>query len=285
MAAGTRAIFAPCISEDLLLRVQSLLYAGVSVETIMQRHDESVEKQGGPSNRDDLLTYRVAVATDDLLRQSQPYSFLIQVFVQKQLSGLVNLESNDTTMNVASFANRDQGLVNEDPINEEVLSPNANNCGNGDVAAERTKDDARTNPTGFEDDILNRNSQENTMDKDMNILSSTMEFVEQCKVTHPDDYHSHDIDPAVICKTSVESQVVEAAETLGVITENDRMETENKNRSTINHSSSADDTASIDGPCDNLVNASACSRDSKAVGNMMVVQYSRSSYNEEQLRN
>ncbi|KAM1189889.1 hypothetical protein ACFX2J_025505 [Malus domestica] len=107
------------------------------------------------------------------------------------------------------------------------------------------------------------------MDKDMNILSSTMEFVEQCKVTHPDDYHSHDIDPAVICKTSVESQVVEAAETLGVITENDRMETENKNRSTINHSSSADDTASIDGPCDNLVNASACSRDSKAVGNMM----------------
>ncbi|TQD84311.1 hypothetical protein C1H46_030139 [Malus baccata] len=65
------------------------------------------------------------------------------------------------------------------------------------------------------------------MDEDMNIPSSTMEFVEQCKVTHPDDYHSHDIDPAVICKTSVESQVVEAAETLGVITENDRMETEN----------------------------------------------------------
>ncbi|KAM2761388.1 hypothetical protein COP1_025859 [Malus domestica] len=31
-------------------------------------------------------------------------------------------------------------------------------------------DDAHTNPTGFEDDILNRNSQENTMDEDMNML-------------------------------------------------------------------------------------------------------------------
>ncbi|TQD84307.1 hypothetical protein C1H46_030135 [Malus baccata] len=94
---------------------------------------------------------------------------------------------------------------------------------------------------------------------------------------------SHDIEPVVIFKTSVESQVVEAAETPGVITENDRMETENKNRSTINDPSSADDAASIDGPRDNLVNASDCSLDSKAVGNMMVVQYSRSSYNEEKL--
>ncbi|RXH68418.1 hypothetical protein DVH24_030751 [Malus domestica] len=31
----------------------------VFVKTIMQRHNESVEKQGGPSNRDDLLTHRV----------------------------------------------------------------------------------------------------------------------------------------------------------------------------------------------------------------------------------
>jgi hypothetical protein len=52
-AAGMRAMFAPYISEDLRLRVLSLLYVGVSVETIMQRHNESVEKQGGPCNRDD----------------------------------------------------------------------------------------------------------------------------------------------------------------------------------------------------------------------------------------
>ncbi|KAM0957640.1 hypothetical protein ACFX2A_026272 [Malus domestica] len=126
------------------------------------------------------------------------------------------------------------------------------------------------------------------MDEDMNIPSATMELLEQCKVTHPDGYHSHDIEPAVICKTSddntvytkaapsaympVESQVVEVAETPGVITENDRIETENKNESTSNHPSSADDATSIDGPRDNLANASDCSRDSKAVDNMMVVQ-------------
>jgi hypothetical protein len=52
------AMFAPYISEDLRLRVLSLLYVGVSVETIMQRHNESVEKQGGPCNRDGLLTHR-----------------------------------------------------------------------------------------------------------------------------------------------------------------------------------------------------------------------------------
>ncbi|KAB2611979.1 hypothetical protein D8674_020011 [Pyrus ussuriensis x Pyrus communis] len=152
-------------------------------------------------------------------------------------------------------------------------------------------DDAHTNPTGFKDDILNRNSQENTMDEDMNIPSSNRSryglgslLVVSGIALFPNDYHIHDIEPALICKTFVESQLVEAAETPGVITENDRMETENKNRSTINHPSSADDAAGIDGPCDNLVNASDCSRDSKAVGNMMVVKYSRSSYNEEQLR-
>ena len=57
-AAGTRAMFAPYISEDLRLRVLSLLHVGVSVETIMQRYGESAERQGGPRNRDDLLTHR-----------------------------------------------------------------------------------------------------------------------------------------------------------------------------------------------------------------------------------
>jgi hypothetical protein len=57
-AAGTRAMFAPYISEDLHLLVLSLLYVGVSVETIMQRHNEAVERQGGPCSRDDLLTHR-----------------------------------------------------------------------------------------------------------------------------------------------------------------------------------------------------------------------------------
>ncbi|XWS32408.1 hypothetical protein CRYUN_Cryun23aG0157000 [Craigia yunnanensis] len=69
-AAGTRAMFAPYISEDLRLRVLSLLYVGVSVETIMQRHNESVEKQGGPYNRDDLLTHRYVRRQERNIRRS-----------------------------------------------------------------------------------------------------------------------------------------------------------------------------------------------------------------------
>ncbi|XVF33584.1 hypothetical protein REPUB_Repub17cG0180700 [Reevesia pubescens] len=69
-AAGTRAMFAPYISEDLRLRVLSLLYVGVSVETIMQRHNESVEKQGGPYNRDDLLTHRYVRRQERSIRRS-----------------------------------------------------------------------------------------------------------------------------------------------------------------------------------------------------------------------
>jgi hypothetical protein len=65
-----RAMFAPYISEDLLLRVLSLLYVGVSVETIMQRHNESVERQGGPCNRDDLLTHRYVRRQERSIRRS-----------------------------------------------------------------------------------------------------------------------------------------------------------------------------------------------------------------------
>ncbi|XVF22806.1 hypothetical protein REPUB_Repub12eG0202600 [Reevesia pubescens] len=69
-AAGTRAMYAPYISEDLRLRVLSLLYVGISVETIMQRHNESVEKQGGPYNRDDLLTHRYVRRQERSIRRS-----------------------------------------------------------------------------------------------------------------------------------------------------------------------------------------------------------------------
>lgn len=70
MSEGTRAMYAPYISEDLRLRVLSLLYVGVPVETIMQRHNESVEKQGGPSNRDDLLTHRYVRRQERIIRRS-----------------------------------------------------------------------------------------------------------------------------------------------------------------------------------------------------------------------
>ncbi|KAL9228833.1 hypothetical protein vseg_004371 [Gypsophila vaccaria] len=68
-AAGTLAMYSPFISEELHLRVYSLLYVGVSVETIMQRHNESVEKQGGPCNRDDLLTHRYVRTQERSIRR------------------------------------------------------------------------------------------------------------------------------------------------------------------------------------------------------------------------
>uniref|UniRef100_A0A0A9E773 SWIM-type domain-containing protein n=1 Tax=Arundo donax TaxID=35708 RepID=A0A0A9E773_ARUDO len=70
MAIGTKAMFAPYISDDLRLQVMSLLYVGIPVETIMQRHTEMVEKQGGPSNRDDLLTHRYVRRLERKIRRS-----------------------------------------------------------------------------------------------------------------------------------------------------------------------------------------------------------------------
>ncbi|KAM7261249.1 hypothetical protein ACFE04_026724 [Oxalis oulophora] len=69
-AVGTNAMFAPYISEELRLRVLSLLYVGVTAETIMQRHKESVEKGGGPKNRDDLLTLRYVRRQERKIRRS-----------------------------------------------------------------------------------------------------------------------------------------------------------------------------------------------------------------------
>lgn len=69
-AVGTRAMYAPYISEELRLRVMSLLHVGVSVESVIQRHSESVEKQGGPCNRDDLLTHRYVRQQERRIRRS-----------------------------------------------------------------------------------------------------------------------------------------------------------------------------------------------------------------------
>ncbi|XP_015695413.1 uncharacterized protein LOC102718937 isoform X1 [Oryza brachyantha] len=70
MAVGTKAMFAPYISDELRLQIMSLLCVGIPVETIMQRHTEMVKKQGGPSNRDDLLTHRYVRRLERKIRRS-----------------------------------------------------------------------------------------------------------------------------------------------------------------------------------------------------------------------
>lgn len=69
-AVGTRAMYAPFISEEFRQRVISLLHVGIPVETIMQRHNESVEKQGGPSNVNDLITHRHVRTQERNIRRS-----------------------------------------------------------------------------------------------------------------------------------------------------------------------------------------------------------------------
>jgi len=55
-AVGTRAMYAPRISDELRQKVMSLLYVGISLDKIVQHHSEEMQKLGGPQNRDDFLT-------------------------------------------------------------------------------------------------------------------------------------------------------------------------------------------------------------------------------------
>lgn len=55
-AVGTRAMYAPRISEELRQKVMSMLHVGISLDMIIQHHMEQVQRHGGPHNRDDFLT-------------------------------------------------------------------------------------------------------------------------------------------------------------------------------------------------------------------------------------
>ncbi|KAK6929062.1 hypothetical protein RJ641_005267 [Dillenia turbinata] len=55
-AVGTRAMYAPRISEELRQKVMAMLFVGISLDNIIQHHTEVVQSHGGPHNRDDFLT-------------------------------------------------------------------------------------------------------------------------------------------------------------------------------------------------------------------------------------
>ena len=69
-AVGTRAMYAPRISEELRQRVMSMLYVGISLDNIMQHHMEEVQRHGGPHNRDDFLTRNDVRNMERLIRNS-----------------------------------------------------------------------------------------------------------------------------------------------------------------------------------------------------------------------
>ncbi|XP_050366502.1 uncharacterized protein LOC126784978 isoform X2 [Argentina anserina] len=53
---GTRAMYAPRISEEQRQKVMSMLYVGIPLDNIVQHHMELVQEHGGPLNRDDFLS-------------------------------------------------------------------------------------------------------------------------------------------------------------------------------------------------------------------------------------
>lgn len=103
-------------------------------------------------------------------------------------------------------------------------------------------DDALSNSSENEDDMLDENCKENVLNTDpisLDIPCSTMEFVEQCTVRHPNDLPSHDVNSAVISRvcddntvynnTSPSSSVPVKPQASDVI-ENESMEIETENR-------------------------------------------------------
>lgn len=69
-AVGTRAMYAPRISEELRQKVMSMLYVGISLDIVIQHHMEVVQGHGGPHNRDDFLTRNDVRNMERLIRNS-----------------------------------------------------------------------------------------------------------------------------------------------------------------------------------------------------------------------
>lgn len=69
-SVGTRAMYAPRISDELRQKVMSMLYVGISLDNIIQHHTEVMQKQGGPHNRDDFLTRNDVRNMERIIRSS-----------------------------------------------------------------------------------------------------------------------------------------------------------------------------------------------------------------------
>ncbi|KAG6409625.1 hypothetical protein SASPL_127666 [Salvia splendens] len=69
-AVGTRAMYAPRISEELRQKVMAMLHVGVSLDTIVQHHMEEVQRHGGPHIRDDFLTRNDVRNMERLIRNA-----------------------------------------------------------------------------------------------------------------------------------------------------------------------------------------------------------------------
>lgn len=69
-SVGTRAMYAPRISDELRQKIMSLLYVGISLDDIVQHHSDVVQGNGGPHNRDHFLTRNDVRNMERVIRNS-----------------------------------------------------------------------------------------------------------------------------------------------------------------------------------------------------------------------
>ncbi|XP_077212190.1 uncharacterized protein LOC143847287 [Tasmannia lanceolata] len=101
-AVGTRAMYAPRISEELRQRITSMLYVGISLDNIIQHHIEEVERHGGPSNRDDFLTRNDVRNIERVVRHStyelhSNDSYSIKMWVQRHQKHVIFFQDASST--------------------------------------------------------------------------------------------------------------------------------------------------------------------------------------------
>ena len=92
-------MYAPRISEELRQKVMSMLYVGISLDTVIQHHMEVVQGHGGPHNRDDFLTRNDVRNMERLIRNSSHELHAsdecsIKVWVQRHQKHVFYLQEN-----------------------------------------------------------------------------------------------------------------------------------------------------------------------------------------------
>ncbi|KAK4277111.1 hypothetical protein QN277_015160 [Acacia crassicarpa] len=101
-AVGTRAMYAPRISDELRQKVMSMLNVGISLDNIIQHHAEVMQKLGGPHNRDDFLTRndvrnmeRISRNSTHELQENDEYS--VRIWVQRHQKHVFCFQDNSVS--------------------------------------------------------------------------------------------------------------------------------------------------------------------------------------------
>ncbi|XP_054798607.1 uncharacterized protein LOC129303357 [Prosopis cineraria] len=101
-AVGTRAMYAPRISDELRQKVMSMLYVGISLDDIIQHHTEVMQKQGGPHNRDDFLTRNDVRNMERIIRNSthelqENDEYSVRIWVQRHQKHVFYFQDNSVS--------------------------------------------------------------------------------------------------------------------------------------------------------------------------------------------